>query len=294
MIWDFLKSNDDVTLYLADELINSRLTLFIGSGISLSFNILGWTELVKDVCKQSGVDYSESIEKDVLMKYCKTSLRENYLSTVKKSLYQNYKPELSNIATNELLVSIGAMIIGSKRGKISKVITYNYDDILETYLLYHGYMPNTISRVPYSKIDADIDIYHPHGYLPFIWGKDSKSIVLDQDSYSASSGIDNPFYREIESAVLSTTCLFIGISGRDRAVNDLIIKSKDNHISKYKPNTLFGFIFKLESDLKSYEEDSFKENGIFCIKIKDQKEIALFISNICHQALRIKFKDQLS
>jgi hypothetical protein len=291
MIWEFLKSRSNLLEYLANELINSRITLFIGSGISLSFKVLGWNDLVQDVCLVAGVKYDPTVGNDVLMNYCKAALGNKYKQTVKNSLYKTYNPDLNQIATNKLLVALGALVIGSKRGKVNKVVTYNYDDVLETYLLYHGYMPNSISKVPYIKIDSDIDIYHPHGFLPFLIGKDSEILVLDQDSYVKSTGIDNPFYREIESAALSTTCLFIGISGRDRAVNDLLIRSYENHISRYTKNSVQGFIFKLESDIADFEEESLKSKGIFCIKIHDHDEIPIYLSEICQRALIIKFKD---
>jgi hypothetical protein len=293
MIWEFLKLEANLIDYIANELLNSRLSLFIGSGISLSFKISTWDNLVKNVCSVSGVPYSDTEDKYVLMNYCKARLGEKYISEVKKALYQDYTPVLNEIASNDLLVSLGAMIIGSKRGKVNKVITYNYDDILETYLLYHGYMPNTITNVPYVKIDSDIDIYHPHGYLPSYWGTDSERIILDQDSYSAVGGISNPFYREIEGSVLSSTCLLIGISGRDRGLNDLLVQSFSNHISRVVPKKVLGFIFKLESELMPGEEESFKAKGIFCIKIKSHNEIPSFISHICNQALRVKYKDYI-
>ncbi|WP_347839600.1 SIR2 family protein [uncultured Draconibacterium sp.] len=288
MKWQFLKSDpDNVIDYIADELINSRLMIVLGSGISLALNIPSWDKLVEEMCNLAGVEYGASNDKYVLMKYCKAKLGSNYISTVKDVLYARYNPQLKEIAGNELLVALGALIIGSKRGKATNVITYNYDDVLETYLLYHGYMPNVISQVPYVKIDADVQVYHPHGYLPKYFGEDSK-IVLDQDSYSDSGNILDPIYREIESAALSSTLLMIGTSGEDNNINSLLVNVKKSHISNSDVSRIVGFIFKLDSDLKDYEENAFKEKGIFCIRITDYSEIPNYISKICRKAL-LKF-----
>nr|WP_319998157.1 SIR2 family protein [uncultured Draconibacterium sp.] len=288
MKWQFLKSDpDNVIDYIADELINSRLMIVLGSGISLALNIPSWDKLVEEMCNLANVEYGASNDKYVLMKYCKAKLGSNYISTVKNVLYARYNPQLKEIAGNELLVALGALIIGSKRGKATNVITYNYDDVLETYLLYHGYMPNVISQVPYVKIDADVQVYHPHGYLPKYFGEDSK-IVLDQDSYSESGNILDPIYREIESAALSSTLLMIGTSGEDNNINSLLVNVKKSHISNSDVSRIVGFIFKLDSDLKDYEENAFKEKGIFCIRITDYSEIPNYISKICRKAL-LKF-----
>lgn len=286
MIWQFLRNNrENLIDYLADELINSRLIIFLGSGVSLSFNLPTWDQLVEKVCEIAKVEYKIENDKYILMNYCKAILTDRYIPTVKSVLYDNYSPILKELASSDLLVALGALIIGSKRGKVNKVITYNYDDILETYLLYHGYMPNVISQLPYDKINADIDIYHPHGYIPRFFGSNSDKIVLDQDSYSETGDILDPIYRDIESNVLSSTCLFIGISGNDQNLNKLIVNSKKNHISNVLDNKILGFIFKLDSELESYEEKSFKDKGIYCIRINDHSEISDYLSQICQRAL---------
>ncbi len=109
----------------------------MGSGISFEHHLPKWDNLVEKVCKKAGVTYKPSEDKLVLMDYCRTELDTKYKSVVKSVLYQKYRPDLSSLATNKLLVSVGALIMGSVRGNVSKVITFNYDDILETYLLYH-------------------------------------------------------------------------------------------------------------------------------------------------------------
>ena len=46
------------------------------------------------------------------------------------------------------------------------MITFNYDDLLEIYLEFHGLVVEPIWRDEHWASNADIRIYHPHGFLP--------------------------------------------------------------------------------------------------------------------------------
>ena len=108
-------------------------------------------------------------------------------------------------------------------GKVSEIITYNYDDLLEKNL--------DKNEVSYSVLDkssrpepGSLPIFHVHGFLPE--EKDAsfdKNVVLSEDEYH-SLYKDSFHWSNIEQlhALVQTTCFFIGLSMKDPSLRRLL------------------------------------------------------------------------
>lgn len=97
---------------------------------------------------------------------------------MKAALYDGIALDFAKISQNRLLSAIGSLVMASRRGSAGKVITLNFDDILELYLEFHGFTTAAIHDGRHWAPQDDVVVYHPHGYLPLGHANDSDTIVL--------------------------------------------------------------------------------------------------------------------
>jgi hypothetical protein len=207
---------------LSKALQEGYLTLFIGAGVSKSAseNFPDWYKLVHECCTRLSVTLDQKKKSNNKYLREKMEIVENrckeqghkYSIIVRESLYKDVNYDLS-IMKSDILIALGSLIMGSVRGSIKNVFTYNYDDLLEWYLEFHGFMTQIVTKFPQLIKRSDVNIYHPHGFLPrekkFL-SFENTDVILSQHSYLKS-------YKEVESwneyqvATLSCTLgLFIG------------------------------------------------------------------------------------
>ena len=180
---------DDATLsdYLADELRSSRLALVLGAGLSTPFGFPDWGALIDGCCSKVGIQIptprpdNRDLADEVRVT-CKG--QDAYLDIVQKQLYAGRSVSMEMLTANRTLSAIAALAMSSVRGAVGNVITYNFDDLLELYLSYHGFKIQLVSDVPSWNERADIRILHPHGFLPSpesSWPR-TNWILLDRQS----------------------------------------------------------------------------------------------------------------
>src|SRR5690348_9470103 len=114
----------------------------------------------------------------------------------------------------DLLISLGACLMGSRRGSITEVLNFNFDNVLDWYLKLHGYTTQIVSEIPSLRTDVDVTIYHPHGYLPkdVPRGEFSKFLVFSQDSYDARVARfeTDPWIAHFRHTLRNREILFVG------------------------------------------------------------------------------------
>src|ERR1035437_7294833 len=54
----------------------------------------------------------------------------------------------TSILRNDLLIALGALLMGSKRGSVTEVLNVNCDDVLNWYLALHGFDTQVVTRLP--------------------------------------------------------------------------------------------------------------------------------------------------
>ncbi len=287
---DILLNPEAASADLALRLKRGELLLVLGAGASIGIGLKSWWQLARrcqELCGLSeNIITEQSSEKYILrgmelIKKLKGGGKD-YLDLIKTALYEGIEYNFG-IIKDPLLISLGALIMGSIRGNISSVITYNFDDVLEWYLSLHGFSTQTIFELPNLEGKADVHIYHPHGFLPkrekFI---SSKDIIFDQESYDLRIGNPSSAMNiQIRQMLRSKVSIFIGLSGDDPTFGPMITPiSKD--ISGRWPlgYWLFGGI----SEPKRQDIEYFTGRGIVPIYLKDHSEIPIFLLRICQTA----------
>ncbi len=142
-----------------------------------------------------------------LIKNCIEPANWKYL--LRQALYGKGSPNFSS----ELVNNIFEIVQGNT--KVTSILTYNYDDLLEIYFKTHGIKTSSIVGENHFKAHKYFPIYHLHGILPNKGGLESK-VYLSEEDYLTDIIQPNSWYNQIHTTKLtSTCCLFVGLSFND-------------------------------------------------------------------------------
>lgn len=223
---------DSAATDLAGALMRGELALFLGAGISIDANLPSWSSLVIRCCEATGIssdDITPQIGSDTLRlraDQVEAHFLEStdYIKCVHDSLYATY-PGLSQ--PTSLLHAIGALMMGSRRGSVRDIVTLNLDNVLETYLALHGYVPEVVTEPQRLRRNVDVTVYHPHGFLPKnqqdLW---TKRIVLSQESFDQALDDEGPWKQQIRQMVTTKMPLAVGLSFSDPVLTSVISGAK--------------------------------------------------------------------
>ena len=267
------------------------LMLFLGSGVSTGFGLPSWQHLITrilgkgddsifldELVKKSDKDLAKLIDKE-------DDGSDAYVAKVYNALYYDVSSELSEqLSRSPLLLAVAALLTGSCRGHVSSVVTYNYDDLLSQYLQMLGY--RVCIRKKYSDFStwADVEINHVHGYLPQSKQGASRAneLILSDKSYrERRSSIDSGWSLYVERGLYSKNGLFLGLSGDDSAILDLLKRAKNN-IERSEDYTGY-WIMTPSAYERNYE--SILDVGMCPIRLEKEK-FPCFVFAVCKQAVR--------
>lgn len=285
---------------LSDALLKGYLSIFIGAGISkaVTDSFPNWEKLVKKCCNKVGIDFddikglsNEYLRKKMgnFEKTCKEK-RIEYIKTIKECLYDEVEYNLDIMKTN-LLISLGSLVMGSIRGSAKAIVNYNYDDLLEWYLDYHGFRTQIISKFPSILKTSDINIFHPHGFLPknlkYQRAETADKIIITQKDYLSSTKEVDP-WNELQVSILSCSlALFVGLSGEDQHI-ELLCHRAFERTKAADGRTILGYIILKDCPENRDKESAFLDIGLLNFYIKDFNELPKILLNICSKAAELK------
>ncbi|MGH9762631.1 MAG: hypothetical protein ACREAC_17560, partial [Blastocatellia bacterium] len=210
--------------YLADRVIDGTLVLFLGAGASAGFGLPGWHEFVNAFLAEVGI-------KDVLPPSATADERERALDRalrkinhseprkldiIRTILYRDRStPRAKEVFSQHLLIAISSLLVGRKRGHINRVVTFNYDSMLEWFLGIFGLGTRSICQIPALEGSEDVRIYHPHGYVPHPALRDKNSdfsIVGSLDANGRASNINKLWWHKEQDLLRTGVGLFVGLS----------------------------------------------------------------------------------
>lgn len=291
--FEYLKDPTFASNFLAQHLRDGTLTLFLGAGISKGFGLPSWIELVNSMRKEVSLlpldanSSADDLQRGADEIIDKISI-EKLISSLKKHLYTPLGELTTSIILEaQLLVAISALMMGGKRGHVRKVITLNYDNLLEWVLSVFGFSVKTIYDLPALESAEDVTIYHPHGFIPYEDSelKSSSFIILGMDSANERIGTPgDPWFEMTRHLLNSSVCLFIGLSPNslsDRALAPLF-STTGKKVSDSRPLGIWLVMEK--EDLSTGKIAEFHRNNIYPIEIKTPEDIANFVLNICKKA----------
>jgi hypothetical protein len=274
--------------FLASLLKYGKISIVLGSGISVDFGLPDWDTFVKQLydTKKEPLPTKgrpERLVENFRRKHGKDHLQ--FMEYVQEALYLNSRIDFNALKELSTVSAIGTLVMASKRGSISNVITFNFDNILELYLSYHGYIVNSRYQELHWNSNADVNIYHVHGFVPNPPSKDfSDKITLDQHSYSSVIGDEsNPWRQHILSIMRSNFCIFIGLSGDDMNLDSLLDRAHKTHVALSEKKLFWGLNFIKNPDQDTI--DFWEERGIFVKSITDyNSDLPNLLYKICQMA----------
>lgn len=284
-------------LQLSQHLMRGELCIVLGAGISHGIGLPNWPDLVKSCLERSGMtDKATAVNADTSnedlrrrMEDVESQSKGNfaaYQSIVRDSLYEkvpatvDMKYGMELVVNNPLLNAVGALMMGSSRGSVRDVITYNFDDLLEWYLELHGFTAQVVTSVNSLRGQPDVVVTHPHGLLSHFTGhNDSNFLTLSQRSYDERLGDDSPWRRYFGDVLRTKVAIFIGLSGNDPifgAVTTAVQK-------KLEGSRLLGVWLRGPSD--PVESDQYlQDRDCVPLRFDSYEDWAPFLLGICSRA----------
>lgn len=230
-----IKTLDKDTLKrLSEAAAAGQLTLVLGAGVSMGSGLPLWGALIDRLAAKFGKDRGPSsfaalFKKSNTSEVRKVRVLEQLVSgfrlQVQDELYRTAAKPTKSIKA--LSTFIGAR---SKKHPIN-IITYNFDDLLETALEGAGIAFQAVcSSQSYITKSSPITIFHPHGYLP---RKQLVSATLDSPIVFSEPSFHREYFNYANwsnivqlHAFTRSTCLFIGLSFADPNVRRLLDLSR--------------------------------------------------------------------
>ena len=259
----------------------NNLVLVCGAGVSVGSGIPSWDDLLDSLFdkryktdgrndKSLSKYLKENNSSIIVAQYLESLIEskeknESFEESVRDVLYENVKepggciPAISKLCKNR---------------KVNEIITFNFDDLVETCLEKNNTSCNSVYSENGKTNPEKVNVYHIHGYLPReIKLTEDNKIVLTEETYH-SQYIDPYTWGNlvILNCLHHKTCLFVGISFTDPNMRRLA------QISKNKKN--FGidhFIIKKKNGnaaIDRLEEEDAKRFGIGTIWIDDFDKIS--------------------
>lgn len=293
--FDSLKERDLAIDPLASYLNQGNLTLFLGAGVSYDFGLPGWLELVNGIRKKHGLDELPASASPGELQNAVDEVKdhlggseEKLIEATREQLYITLTGvEIQSLLKNPLLMAIAALLMGSRRGRIRRVITLNYDNLLQWTLSVFGFSVQTVHKLPAVETNADVTIYHPHGFLPIPGSSEESSdfIIFGKESVNLRLGTaGEPWFEMIRHLLNSSICLFIGVS--PNSLSDPAISPLFNTIGKnvLGERPLGSWIIKETEPVPQSKLAEFQRCNIYPLRFKTPEEISVLLFEICKKA----------
>lgn len=277
--------------FLAGRLREGTLALFLGAGASVDLGIPSWQGLVNGIRKNVGLPALRGNRASLDLQSAADEVRQKftsdseYFDLLRKVLYSRV-PELSlDIIKNDLFVAIGALLMGSRRGNIKRIITLNFDSMLEWFLSLHGFVVRVISQLPELEGSEDVRIYHAFGFLPHtsLRMKTSEFVILGSDSVNLRLGTPGDlWYEMMRHLIKSSICLFVGLSERsfiDPSLATLLTPAAYG-MSNQRPIGIWLLKHKISEPVRK----RFLNNRVVPIEFSSKEEVSQFLFSICQEA----------
>lgn len=282
--------------YLAAQLMLGRLALLIGSGVSRAFDLPTWDEFIlklyeskKEVPPQKR---PQKQAQDFRLKYYGTD-SSGFVAAMRTTLYENASDDFNALRGNATLAALGSLVMASKRGSASKVITFNWDNLLELFLEYSGFVTASVGRQIHWAESVDVSVLHPHGLIPFdsrAEASDPKEIIFDQRSFSTIVGNEAlPWRQHLLSIMRTHTCLFVGLSADDQNLDSLLLRCQQEHaiVGENKNTAYWGVTFAEKADEGAAA--GWEEKGVYYKLVTSYSDgLPSFLLGICQEAVRLR------
>lgn len=232
-----------------NDIGNSKLAIFVGSGISVCSGYPTWDNIIKKFAEPLGMPIDKLQNKDYL------EIPDKFFHKYKSYEFKKLLKDIFDIAPSNLDLQEKILQINPYH-----IITTNWDNLLETVMLktedrYYDIVnnDNDLSKVNNTKL-----IIKMHGSLLKLDDNDN-AIVMKESDYASYS--DNfPLIENYIKSIFSTKrVLFIGYSLSDRNVQQILHWVKNRTL-----NHIFPYLI-VNGRYDEIEFSFYKEKGVFLI-----------------------------
>jgi hypothetical protein len=296
MDFDYLTEYDRAVGFLADRLREGTLVLFLGAGVSSGACLPNWSNLVESMRKEvglpskdlsSGADSLERAADEIRRRFYPDD-EPGFAALVQKCLYRGTSLD-DSVLGDRLLTALGALLMGSRRGSVRRIVTFNFDSVLESYIWLNGLVPQVVLQPPVDEGAEDVRIYHPHGFLPHpdLKIRGSDFVMLGSKSINLRIGVPYDPWNELLRHILSTGVgLFVGLSVdsfRDRSLAPLLT-AVGVGLNARRPT---GFwVLKNEGANDSEVDKELLDCKIVPLRLPGFPEVPKLLLDICQRAAR--------
>ena len=298
MAFDHLTYRARAIDYLGESLNSGSLVLFLGAGTSAGAGLPNWRRLIETMrtakkLSNAGIASSaDSLQRaaDEIRRKFYDGDDRGFAEFVRSCLYRRVKLD-QELVRDPLLIALGALMAGSRRGSVRRIVTFNFDCILEWYISLYGLVPSVILQPPADEGAEDVRIYHPHGFLPHpqLKIKGSDFVILDQRSVNLRLGKPaDDWLALLRHVLLSGVGLFVGLSEdsfRDRALAPLLTAVGES-VKKKRPT---GFWILQNGKAKERRREKavdqeFLGCNVVPLRVSGLEEIPKLLMEICRKS----------
>ncbi len=282
---------------LRKAFLSRSLVIVCGAGVSIDAGLPDWSSLLDSLlagivdqlspeAESPAEDTSEiqafksSSSALIIGRYLKSMLKDNFLPTVRDTLYCDVEGK------SEIINAIVELAAPSRTGAtLDSIITYNFDGLIEEVLGNRSISHQAVFSEGQRCSPDEIGIYHVHGYLPRK-GKIQKdvSIVFSEDAYHDQFTDPFSWANLIQLAKFGqSTCLFVGLSLTDPNLRRLLDVSNRRDPQQARRH----FIIQADDDrgsksrlVESMKSSDAAELGLTSIRLEGFREIAPFLRKI--------------
>lgn len=222
---DNWKDRDAVVDYLAEQAACGRLILFVGSGVSVPFGLPTWDELLAKLAgdkwsKVNNTSIDSRKRADYILDHVFYGDRRGLIDRIRDIFYERFSDGFEALRKSDLLLSIMALASVMSRNGPARIITTNYDTLIEEHLRLFGLRVHSTDTHQMWNPVADVVCYHPHGIISQRSEDSSNNIVLTSDEFDKISK-DDSWHGLLSGLLQSHTVLFVGVSGDDSHLDSL-------------------------------------------------------------------------
>jgi len=238
---------------------HKQLVLFLGAGVSMSYGIPTWKDLVlemlfdqtqharrmenlwpqyrravaswlADYFEYNPVILARIIEDDIrelAKKKMPSQKGDAFLRNLRQHLYAAYAAYRPN--EQQTTLTAVADLIKQSEGRIQAVVTFNFDDLLEAELRarYIDFVSVfTDARQPQGRLP----IIHPHGYIPRRGPLTEGVIFTERHYHELMESVFHWSLTEIVNHLRHHTVLFLGLSMSDPNIRRLLDACRNSDI----------------------------------------------------------------
>ena len=278
--------------FLARQLHGGRLALVLGAGVSMGYGLPAWGELMDKAFVFAGrarpPRLSDEEAADVLLEAVGHDDLV-FARMIRRALYDGFSLDFASLRSIDLLGSLGALAMASLRGSVTALVSFNFDDLLERYLQFHGFYLRSIPQLPAWSGRADATVYHPHAFLPSNGGDDeiTAGIVLAQTHYDRVVGQNvNQWRMQLLQIFRSNTCLFIGLSGKDTNLRSILEDVKGSHARDSAAHAYWGV--RISDDETDPLQGIWRDKGVYQETLGNYNELPEWLLDVCQRAAVIR------